>query len=83
MNYGVASMTAPLRRVALRKPGASMQQADAGSWNYGASFDKDKVEFEHATFTDLLVIKDVEVLWMDGDARNHSTIHLEVINERD
>jgi len=23
---------------------------------------------------------EVEVLWMDGDARNHSTIHLEVIS---
>lgn len=68
MNYGVASMIAPLRRVALRKPGASMQQADAETWNYGASFDKSKVEFEHAAFTDLLVEKGVEVLWMDEDS---------------
>jgi N-dimethylarginine dimethylaminohydrolase len=68
MNYGVASMTAPLRRVALRKPGPSMQQADAESWNYGPGFDKHKVEFEHAAFTDLLVKKDIEVLWMDEDS---------------
>ena len=67
MNYGVASMIAPLRRVALRKPGASMQQADAETWNYGASFDKSKVEFEHAAFTNLLVEKEIEVLWMDED----------------
>ena len=65
MNYGVASMTAPLRRVALRKPGVAMQQADAATWHYGASFDKDKVEFEHAAFTDLLQAKDIEVLWMN------------------
>lgn len=26
---------------------------------------------------------EVEVLWNDGDARNHSTIHLEMISERD
>lgn len=68
MNYGVASMTAPLRRVALRKPGASMQQADAETWNYGPAFDKGKVELEHAAFTDLLVKKEIEVLWMDKDS---------------
>jgi hypothetical protein len=26
-------------------------------------------------------VNEVEVLWTDGDARNHSTIHLEVISE--
>jgi dimethylargininase len=68
MNYGVASMTAPLRRVALRKPGAAMQQADAATWHYGPSFDKGKIEFEHAAFTDLLEEKGVEVLWMNSDS---------------
>jgi N-dimethylarginine dimethylaminohydrolase len=68
MNYGVASMTAPLRRVALRKPGASIQQANAETWNYGPGFDKDKVESEHAAFTDLLVKKSVEILWMDEES---------------
>ena len=65
MNYGVASMTAPLRRVALRKPGVAMQQADAATWHYGPSFDKDRVEVEHAALTDLLQAKGIEVLWMN------------------
>ena len=68
MNYGVASMTAPLRRVALRKPGVAMQQADAATWHYGPSFDKDRVEIEHAAFTDLLEAKGIEVLWMNEDS---------------
>jgi dimethylargininase len=68
MNYGVASMTAPLRRVALRKPGPTMQQAEPTTWHYGPSFDKDKVEFEHAAFTALLETKDIEVLWMNADS---------------
>jgi N-dimethylarginine dimethylaminohydrolase len=68
MNYGVASMIAPLRRVALRKPGASIQQANPATWNYGPGFDKDKVESEHAAFTDLLVKKNVEILWMDEES---------------
>jgi len=68
MNYGVASMTAPLRRVALRKPGASMQQANADTWNYGPGFNKEKVESEHAAFTDLLVKKSVDILWIDEES---------------
>jgi len=68
MNYGVASMTASLRRVALRKPGLAMQQADAATWHYGPSFDKDRVEVEHAAFTDLLEAKGIEILWMNEDS---------------
>jgi len=68
MNYGVASMTAPLRRVALRKPGVAMRQADAATWHYGPSFDKSMIEAEHAAFTDLLNAKGVEVLWMNADS---------------
>lgn len=68
MNYGVASMTAPLRRVALRQPGESVQQADARAWNYGPSFDRSRVESEHAAFTGLLAESDVDILWMDQDS---------------
>ncbi len=69
MTYGVASMTGMLRRVALRRPGVSMQQADAKVWNYGPSFDRRQVEAEHAAFTGLLESAGVEILWMDGDDR--------------
>lgn len=67
MNFGVSSMTANLRRVALRKPGPSLLQADAKSWNYGPTFDRDRVEAEHAAFTALLAQRGVEILWMDAD----------------
>ncbi len=72
MNYGVASMTAGLRRVALRKPGVSMQQADAKLWNYGATFDRHEVEAEHASFSGLLESAGVEILWMDGDDQGNA-----------
>jgi len=72
MNYGVASMTAELRRVALRKPGVSIQQADAKVWNYGPTFDKREVEAEHAAFTGLLESAGVEILWMDGDDQGNA-----------
>jgi N-dimethylarginine dimethylaminohydrolase len=72
MNYGVASMTAALRRVALRKPGESIQQADAKLWNYGSSFDRRELGAEHAAFTGLLESAGVEILWLDGDDRGNA-----------
>lgn len=72
MSYGVASMTAELRRVALRKPGVSIQQADAKLWNYGPTFDKREVEAEHAAFSGLLESAGVEILWMDGDDQGNA-----------
>ncbi len=64
--YGVSSMTIPLKRVALRKPGPALLEADAEAWHYGPSFDKDKVEQNHADFTNLLTQSGVEILWMDS-----------------
>ncbi len=72
MTYGVSSMTAELRRVALRRPGGSMQQADAKTWNYGPSFDKHRVETEHSAFSNLLANEGIEILWMDGDDRGNA-----------
>ena len=72
MTYGVSSMTAELRRVALRKPGVSIQQADAKVWNYGTTFDKREIETEHAAFTGLLESAGIEILWMDGDDRGNA-----------
>ena len=67
MMYGVCSMTAPLKRVALRKPGKALLQADADSWHYGPSFKRDEVEQNHVNFTELLTQSEIEILWMDGD----------------
>ncbi len=65
--YGVSSMTAELRRVALRKPGAPMLEADADAWHYGPTFDRDKVAAQHAAFTQLIASHGTEILWMDDD----------------
>ena len=44
MTYGVASMTAPLKEVALRRPGKSIITAEPSAWNYGKS-----VSYTHLT----------------------------------
>jgi N-dimethylarginine dimethylaminohydrolase len=65
--YGVSSMTAPLRRVALRRPGPALLNADAAVWHYGPSFDPSRIGAEHLSFTKLLQEGGVEIAWMDGD----------------
>ncbi len=72
MNYGVSSMTATLRKVALRKPGESMHAAQAHEWHYGPTFDRHKVAAEHAAFAGLLENGGVEILWLEGDDRGNA-----------
>ena len=65
--YGVNSMTRPLQRVAVRKPGISLHNAVASEWHYGPSFNPDTVEKNHKDFIDLLTLADIEILWMDTE----------------
>lgn len=69
MMYGVASMTAPLRRVALRRPGPALLGADPAAWHYGPRFDPGRAAAEHAAFAKLLAESGVELLWMEGEDR--------------
>ena len=67
MTFGVASMTAPLREVALRRPGKSIVTAEPSTWNYSEHFDPSKIESEYDRF--VLVLKNfgVKIHWIKGD----------------
>lgn len=67
MSFGVSSMSAPLRRVAVRRPGLSMIEADPSDWHYGPSFDPTLVVAQHDNFTACLVDAGCDVLWMEDD----------------
>ena len=67
MTFGVSSMTTPLRRVAVRRPGPSMVGADPAIWHYGSSFDPTRVGLQHDNFTSCLVDAGCDVIWMDND----------------
>ena len=67
--FGVASMTAPLRKVAVMKPGMSLITADPEKWHYGPLFDPDKVAGIHNDFVQMLQKSGAEVLWMPEDDR--------------
>ncbi len=67
MTFGVSSMTAPLKRVALRAPGPSLLNADLHKWHYSDLFNADKIEQTYPQFAQILQNAGCEVLYMDGD----------------
>lgn len=71
MSFGVASMVAPLLRVAVAPPGRAMLTADRQAWHYGPDFDPARVGDEHAVFVELLRRSGAEILTIDTD---HSAI---------
>ena len=62
--FGVSSMTAPLKKVAVMKPGPSLINADPVKWHYGPLFDPKKVAEVHSNFVEILEDSGVEVYWM-------------------
>ena len=62
--FGVSSMTAPLKKVAVMKPGASLINADPVKWHYGPLFDPKKVAEVHSNFVEILKDSGAEVYWM-------------------
>ena len=65
MNFGVSSMIAPLKKVALMKPGKSLFNADAKKWNYNNKFDPKKIEAVFLSFLNLLQDDKIQIFWMD------------------
>lgn len=63
--FGLSSMTAPLKRVAMRRPD-SMLTVDTTAWHYGPTYDAAKIAKEHAAFADLVAKSGAEILWMNG-----------------
>ena len=48
--FGVSSMTATLRKVAVKKPGPSIINADPNLWHYGEDFNPAKILNIHEEF---------------------------------
>ena len=52
--YGSQDMSAPLLRVLMRRPGASLSAADPATWHYGPTFDGDRAVRQYAAFAGLV-----------------------------
>ena len=67
MKFGVSSMTATLRVVAVRKPGPSLLKADPVKWHYGPHFECNKVIEQHEAFVACLSNAGCDVAFMEND----------------
>lgn len=63
--YGVDSMVAPLRRVALRRPGAILT-ADPVRWHYAKPIDPEALATQYRAFSALVADHGAEIVWVDG-----------------
>ncbi len=64
--FGVTSMVAPLRRVAMRAPGRALLEADPQVWHYGPTFAPDRIDQEYQAFSNLVERAGAEILWIDA-----------------
>lgn len=70
--YGAQSMTAPLRRVLMRRPGPEMAAADPARWHYTSAIDLEAARSAHDALADALRAWDVEVLYHDEPLPEHA-----------
>lgn len=63
--FGVTSMVAPLRRVAMRAPGRALLEADAKVWHYGPTFAPERIAREYQALADRVEAGGAEILWID------------------
>jgi N-dimethylarginine dimethylaminohydrolase len=70
--YGAQSMTAPLRRVLMRRPGAAMAAADPARWHYTSAIDLEEARRAHDAFAGALRAWDVEVLYHEEPLPDHA-----------
>ncbi len=62
--FGVTSMSAPLRRVAMRRPDPAIFEADPEVWHYAHSPDPARVSRQYDAFTELVRAAGAEVEWI-------------------
>ena len=61
-------MIAPLKKVAVMKPGEALLKANPSKWHYGPLFNPSQIEKNHSNFVQILKDSGAEILWMpEGD----------------
>ncbi|MCG8467776.1 MAG: arginine deiminase family protein [Gemmatimonadetes bacterium] len=62
--YGVTSMVDRLRRVAMRRPGRALLEADPATWHYAGPLDADRLLSQFDRFASLVEDAGAEIAWM-------------------
>ena len=64
--FGVSSMTAPLRRVAMRRPGRATSEADPERWHYAGRLDAARLARQYDAFVECVADSGAEIEWIPG-----------------
>lgn len=62
--FGSQEMSAPLRRVLMRRPGPSLLAADPARWHYGPTFDGGEAVRQYGEFARLVEASGAEIIWL-------------------
>ena len=65
MIFGCQSMSAPMTKVLMRRPGDSLRQAKPGDWNYGPAFDPERAIEQYREFAALVEGTEAEITWIE------------------
>ncbi|MDE2943286.1 MAG: arginine deiminase family protein [Gemmatimonadota bacterium] len=68
VKFGVSGMAAPLRRVAMRRPGRATLEADPGRWHYAGPIEPDRLLRQYDAFTERVAASGAEIEWIGGTA---------------
>ncbi len=66
MSFGVESMVAPLRRVAMRRPGRATFEADPERWHYTQPLDAARLAHQYDRFAHHVARAGAEIEWIPG-----------------
>ncbi|MDE2664249.1 MAG: arginine deiminase family protein [Gemmatimonadota bacterium] len=64
--FGVSSMVAPLRRVALRRPGRATLEADPARWHYAGPIEPGRLLRQYDAFAECVAASGAEIEWIEG-----------------
>ena len=65
--FGVSSMVAPLKSVALRHPGREMLNADINKWHYAKELVPEKLLAQYQGFVNVLEKSGAEIHWLNDE----------------
>ena len=66
--FGVSSMVAPLRRVAMRRPGRATLEADPARWHYAGPLKSGRLLRQYEAFTERVAASGAEIEWIGDSA---------------
>lgn len=62
--FGVAGMVAPLRRLAMRRPGPATLEADPSLWHYAGPLDADRLTRQYGAFAECVAESGARIEWI-------------------